>query len=610
MVPYQIDQELIESIMVKLKEKGCDLSHEEVTMVVGLIKEKALFHYIDQIIHQADAILDINPSLTEKEILEALARNVVEFLSAEAASIRIYNPKREEMVSFGSYPGEGGDREEAIPFEDTIAGDVVKNRRSFFVSSILEEEKYKNKEKVQKHGIHSMLALPISIPRFSLKDVDTEGCLQIYFKEDGKVFAPLEVRIAEMLAKRVSYVIARKRIMGLQKLSMTKDRIVEQIFLKLGKRGGVKMKEVFNLVIPELVDIMRIQRCSLFSVMEDREHVVLEAGFPEIQHGIGKVLEAAKAPYIQTIVNQIGPFGDFENEKIYPNYLHILNPQRSHLLPPDLKRFLEIQQIHSVLYIPLKVNGKVQYFLTFDAQAQHPGFTDEEIEIFALFGKELMKGLRLEKMDDILHDFKNPAIAAAGFAKRVQKILADGEYPGKKGKVDQAMDIILKETSRIQELALTLHGEGKEEVVDLSEKLKKRAMINEETLIELRRENIQLYEGELESPLWIRCYPLHIERVLDNLLNNASNAIPGEGGSLSIRSYRKDEWAVAEISNTGQISEEDKERYLQGEGKGRGLHITTRLVKRMGGKMAMESGEGQTTFRVMFPLVEEKTQRA
>src|SRR4030065_2427174 len=106
-------------------------------------------------------------------------------------------------------------------------------------------------------------------------------------------------------------------------------------------------------------------------------------------------------------------------------------------------------------------------------------------------------------------------------------------------------------------------------------------MINEEALIELRRENIRLYEGELASPLWIRCYPLHIERVLDNLLNNASNAIPEEGGALSIRSYSKDSWAVAEITNTGQIREEDKERYLLGEGKGRGLHITTRLVKRM-----------------------------
>ncbi len=600
-----IERELIESIMATLKEKGYGLSYEEVTTVIGLIKDKVLYHYVDQVIHQADIILDINPSLTEKEILEVLTRNVVEFLGAEAASIRIYNPRKEEMVLFGAYPTGAEDREEAIPFEDTIAGDVVKSRKSYFVPSILKEEKYKNKEKVQKQGIRSMLAVPISIPRFSLKDVDTEGCLQIYFKEDGKVFTPMETRIAETLAKRVSYVIARKRIMDLQKLSVTKDRIVEQIFLKLGKRGGIKMKEVFNLVVPELVDIMRIQRCSLFSVMEGRRQVILEAGYPEAQHGIGKIFDVKESPYIRTIVDQTGPFGEFDHERIYPHYVHILNPQRSYLLPPDLKRFLEIQQIHSVLYIPLMVNGKVQYFLTFDAQVQHPGFTDEEIEIFTLFGKELMKGLRLEKMDDILHDFKNPAIAAAGFARRVQKILDDGEYPLKKAKVDQALNIILKETSRLQELALTLHGEGREEVVDLSEKLGKRAMINEEALVELGREHVRLHDGGLDFPLWIRCYPLHIERVLDNLLNNASNAIPEEGGTLSIRSYRERDWAVAEISNTGEISAEDKERYLMGEGKGRGLHITTRLVKRMGGKMEMQSGGGQTLFRVMLPLLKE-----
>ena len=151
-----------------------------------------------------------------------------------------------------------------------------------------------------------------------------------------------------------------------------------------------------------------------------------------------------------------------------------------------------------------------------------------------------MKGLKLEKMDDILHDFKNPAIAAAGFAKRLQKILGDGDYLSKKEKVDQALDIILKETSRIQELALTLYGEGKEEMVDLTEKLKRRFLINEEAIKELKRENIRLSERELAAPLWIRCFPLHIERIFDNLLNNASNAIPEEGGDLSIRSYQKD----------------------------------------------------------------------
>jgi signal transduction histidine kinase len=599
---FQIDQKLVELITTDLKEKGYSLPLEQVATVVNLIKEEALYRYVDRLISQIEAILEINPSLTEKEILQAVAKSIVEYLGAEAASIRIYDRDKEEMVAFGTYPSLEEDQETAIPFEDTIAGEVVRTHGSYFVPNIFREEKYKNKERVLKKGVHSMLAVPISIPRFSLKDVDIEGSLQIYYKEEDKTFTPLEAKIAETFSRRVSYVIARKRIMGLQKLNVTKNKIVEQIFLKLGRREGIKMKDVFDLVIPELVDIMRIQRCSLFSVMEDRQHVVLEAGYPEIKHGIGVVFDV-KEPYIDAIVNQTGPFGEFENEKIYPANILIDNPKESRLLPLDLKRFLMHEQIHSVLYIPLKVNEVVNYFLAFDAQAQHRRFTDEEIELFIFFGKELMKGLRLEKMDDILHDFKNPAIAAAGFAKRVQKILADGEYLLKKEKVDQALDIILKETSRIQELALTLHGEGREETVDLTDKLKRRFLINEEAVKELRRENVHPIMSDLDPHLWIRCCPLHIERVLDNLLNNASNAIPEEGGELSIRSYQRDPWAVVEITNTGEIREEDKDRYLLGEGRGRGLHITTRLVKLMGGKMEIEAKEGQTTFRVMFPLV-------
>ena len=603
----KLDPKFVELVMEKLEERGCSLSLKEVSTVVDLVKEEVVSEYVSRLVSHVENILEINPALEEKEILEEVAKNIVLFLGAGAASIRIYDPGRSEMISFGSFPRLMKDREEAIPFEDTIAGEVVKTHQCYLVPNILEEERYKNKEKVLQLGIHSMLAIPISIPRFSLKDVDIEGSFQIYYEEKDKVFTPMETKIAELFARRVSYVIARKRIMSLQKLNVTKDRIVEQIFLKLGRREGINMKDVFYLVIPELVDIMRIQRCSLFSVGEDRQHVVLEAGYPEVQHGIGKVFWVKNEPYIDAVVNQAGPFGEFENEKMFPSYILIHNPQESCLLPPDLKRFLQIQQIHSVLYIPLKVNDVVNYFLAFDAQAHHRRFTDEEIEMFIFFGKELMKGLRLEKMDDILHDFKNPAIAVAGFAKRIQKILEEGEVLSKKEKVSQALDIILKEASRIQELALTLHGEGREEIVDLTEKVKKRFLINQEAMRELKRENVDLIEGDLESPLWIRCYPLHIERVLDNLLNNASNAMPEEGGQLSIRSYQKDSWGVAEVTNTGEIREEDRDRYLLGEGRGRGFHITTRLVKQMKGKMEMESGEGRTTFRVMFPLVAKET---
>ena len=103
-----------------------------------------------------------------------------------------------------------------------------------------------------KLGIHSMLAVPIYLHRFS-KDVDTEGVLQIYYKKEDKVFTPLEVEIAEMFSKRVGYVVALKKINYLHKLNVTKDKILEHIYQKLARGEGIKMKDLFDSVIPELV---------------------------------------------------------------------------------------------------------------------------------------------------------------------------------------------------------------------------------------------------------------------------------------------------------------------------------------------------------------------
>jgi len=568
-----------------------------------LLRDEKLSEFVHRLSGQFDMIYQIDSSLPEREILLTLAKYIVLFLGAEFASIWISDPEREGMTSFGSFPLLVEDQEEAIPFEYAIAAEVLKTRRSCCVPNILKEERYENKEKVRRLGIHSMLTIPILLPRFSIKEVDAEGVLQVYYAEEDRMFTPLEIEIAEVLSSRVSYVIARKRIKELQKSHMIKDKIVEHLFMKLARREGVKMKDLFNAIIPELADIMKIQRCSLFSVLEDQEAAVLEAGFPEIEHGIGKTF-SLKEPYINMIVNETGPFGRFENEEIYPTYVHVTNPKGSFLLPSDLKHFLERRQIHSVLYLPLKVDEDVKYFLAFDAQAHHKGFTAEQIDLFTFFGRELMKALRLEKMGDILHDFKNPAIAIAGFAKRLQRILEDADYPSKKRKANEALDIILKETSRIQELALTLHGEGKESVMDMSDVLRRRFLINEEYLKELDRNEVRLIEQEMEPQLWIRCFPLHIERVFDNLLNNASQALFENGGELSIRTYRKDCWAVAEIANTGELSEEERTRYLRGEGRGRGLHISTRLIKHMGGMLLAESSEGRTTFRITLPVVE------
>ncbi len=75
--------------------------------------------------------------------------------------------------------------------------------------------------------------------------------------------------VAETMRKEIlrRHVIIRRRIHNLRRVNQIKDQIVEQIFLKPGRREGIKMKDVFNLAIPALADIIKIQRCALFSTI-------------------------------------------------------------------------------------------------------------------------------------------------------------------------------------------------------------------------------------------------------------------------------------------------------------------------------------------------------
>jgi signal transduction histidine kinase len=109
----------------------------------------------------------------------------------------------------------------------------------------------------------------------------------------------------------------------------------------------------------------------------------------------------------------------------------------------------------------------------------------------------------------------------------------------------------------------------------------------------------------LQKGLFVYCYPFALERVLDNLLDNATKAIPLEGGELSIKSYQTDGMACFEIRNTGKIPEENIEQIRKGEVKGRGLNIIYRFIETMQGKLDVSTSEDSTTFRVMLPLHRE-----
>lgn len=599
-------EELIKTIQKKDWAKVIPDQDDFWNQLVEYVKEHIFPEFLVQITNQVNEITEISPDLSEPEILELVTRYMVDFLGARSASVRIYDPDTEQMLSYGSYPSEEESRDTYIPLEGSIAGEVVRTHRTYLVPNILNERLYHDKEAVERKQTYSLMAVPLAITRFSPHERDTVGVIQIYYPEKNRTFSPLEIQMAELMSRRLSFVIARKKILSMYRVNEKKETIVSKIFQRLGSREGIKMREVFNRVIPELVDIINLQSCALFSVADDLKHVVLEAGFPDsVQyHGIGKQFSITSEPAFELVLNMRDYIQDSPHEVVTNSYVLVMDPQKSNIVSKNLKQFSKNHNINSILYVPLNVGEEITHFMTFDALDYRKRYTQEEIEIFLFLGRELMKAQRMEHLDDILHDFKNPAIATAGFARRLKRLL-DQESPTKEySKIKQYLDILVEETSRLQEMAMSLSQVGKEQIVNLTDVLRSRFWINQEAIKEQLKQNVILQEGPFHDSLYVQCYPLFLERVFDNLLNNATNAIPLQGGTLSIQTYQDDGQACAEITNTGVISDEERVRLMEGEGVGlgRGLYISHRIISLLQGEINIRVGKETTTLLVQLPI--------
>jgi signal transduction histidine kinase len=574
--------------------------------LVEWIKDSLLPDFLGEVSGQVDEITEIDPDSPDQEILSLVTRHMVDFLGALSASVRIYDPATEQMLSYGSYPPEEKSREPYIPLEGTLAGEVVRTGLYYVVPNILKEDLYKDKDRVQEKGASSVMAVPISLPRLSPHESQTMGVIQLYYREKDRVFLPLEIKMAELMARRLSFVMARKRILSLYRINEKKEAIVQKIFLKLGSREGVKMKDVFNRVIPELADIISLQSCALFALTEDEEHVFLEAGYPDTAgyHGIGKSFSIESEPAFKLVLRREDYETDSPYEIVGPSYVLIMDPLKSSYISKSMKSFAHDHNINSILYVPLTVGEGITHFMTFDAVEQRKRYTEGEIEIFVFLGRELMKAQRMERLDDILHDFKNPAIATAGFARRLKRLIENQETLKESETIRKYTEILLEETSRLQEMALSIYHVGKEQVVNLTSIVVNRFEINKEAIREMLKQNVTIEEGPYHDPLYVRCYPLHVERVLDNLLNNATNAIPLKGGVLSTRTYLEKDWACVEITNSGLIPEEERRRLMQGEGRGRGMYITYRIVRLLRGQIDITVEKNRTKVTVRLPAVQ------
>ncbi len=155
-----------------------------------------------------------------------------------------------------------------------------------------------------------------------------------------------------------------------------------------------------------------------------------------------------------------------------------------------------------------------------------------------------------------------------------------------------------KTESRIKDVQL---NRILEELVSLSQQRAKYSKVTVETSL------------QPDLPL-VRASETEMQQVFLNLINNAIDAMEKEGGTLFIRSRRRNGSVVVDVvdtgpgipqSNLGRIFDPFYTTKTVGKGTGLGLSICYGIVKKMGGDIQVESRVGSgTEFHISLPLPE------
>ena len=113
-------------------------------------------------------------------------------------------------------------------------------------------------------------------------------------------------------------------------------------------------------------------------------------------------------------------------------------------------------------------------------------------------------------------------------------------------------------------------------------------------------------------PLLVNSFGSELNQVWTNLIDNAIDAMGGEG-ELLVRTSREDNCVVVEITDNGPGIPADVQGHMfepffttkaVGEGTGLGLDTVQRIVKKHRGSIQVNSKPGQTRFRIWLPLAE------
>lgn len=242
--------------------------------------------------------------------------------------------------------------------------------------------------------------------------------------------------------------------------------------------------------------------------------------------------------------------------------------------------------------------------------------TDIHQERMALEQVEAALTIREQFLSIASHELRTPLTALMGFVYLLPKVVTQSP-----GTVHQVTERITQQAQRLNTLI--------DQLLDVS-RLQRGQFVIERHVVDLTPLVTQVVEAfratqptdtrhpidvhRPDAPVLVLGDALRLEQVIHNLLSNAVKYSP-RGGAVQVRVGHTATDAIASVADQGLgIPEADQARLFEAfyraqnvgqtsSGFGLGLHIVSEIMQRHGGRIEVESTEGQgSTFRVLLPL--------
>jgi signal transduction histidine kinase/pSer/pThr/pTyr-binding forkhead associated (FHA) protein len=284
-----------------------------------------------------------------------------------------------------------------------------------------------------------------------------------------------------------------------------------------------------------------------------------------------------------------------------------------------------LQGIRAAMCAPVRGKRSVLGAIYVDTRMLKSAFKPEDLELLTTLGIQagitienqrlLLANLKAERLAAIggvvaglSHDVRNILTSLKGGAYLLDAMLSNHENPD----LREAWQIVRATTDTIAELVddMVSYSKDREPVKDPTDVIDLVRRVATRFRERARNAGARI-DVELDEGTGIAAVDANgIDRVLSNLIANALDVVPREGGRVEIRSVGLDGLVEITVKDNGPgVPEQNRERIFDllfstkgSRGTGFGLAVTRKIVTEHGGTVELVSGPGEgAQFRVRLP---------